>query len=646
MSLHPAYLLHGSAKPILAMVTSSFQATAQAHCLRLVTSDGFQSAWLPNKIIPFEVSLGQVWSFTGEIVNLGQYGEQFEIMDGMPSLPAGVLLIPFLAFHIAGLSQARAQRMWETLGDGLVDAMEHGEVSFLAGALRGPASVQIATLIIQVWKEHAAYIRLAQQLYRYGFNEQILRAVIRHYGERSLERLRNDPYRLLAFAELWPVDQTALKHFDICVDDERRLMGIVDAAVYALNDRGTSIFLPTQLQTMVHQLASLGRQQVVDAVNLALLHGRLVAATEHHLMGDGFARMERAVIRFLGMCNRSPPEQIATLRCTDSDDAGEVALAVSETAATGVSIIVTREETAAFAFVKYLTKTWDSRGMVCNVLGGSDALCQRIQAATGIRAVAIQRALEDGLAETETTGIHRAIAIVSSTIDFVTMAKLLPQLHSTDRLFFIGKPSPHGGERSRLLPALLSVSEIFQHILSPVGIDCPVVNFPRRRVLDSSTLRTPYAPSQSEREGLSWVCVADDAFERAIVGISHQLRRHGSVIIIACNGDERQHYAKIVREALGEIDTTVGLGMVSVVTVDDVEPGDSDSGVIALRQPEGISDAWLQAALDTVASRAVVVSTAGIEYQLSATDDNSDSSRFLKRWLAATSHQAQQEQIG
>lgn len=644
MSLHPAYPPEGSVHTVLAMVTSSFDANAHARCLRLVTSRGIQSAWLRNEILPFEVAPGQVWKFTGEILNLGQYGEQFEIREGMQALPAGVLLIPFLTYHVPGLSQARAQRMWETLGDGLVYSMENGKVSSLARALGGPAATQIAALAVRTWVERVAYDQLAQELYQYGFTERILRAVVGHYGQQSLEYVRNDPYRLLAFAELGAVDRAALERFGISVDDERRLMGIVDAAVYALHDSGTVIFSRTQLETIVHQLADLRRQQVIDAVNIAFLHGRVVAATEHHLMGDGFARIERAVIQFLTADSRSLPEPTATRNCKNTVDTYQIGALVSEAATTRLSVILVREELAAFKFVKYLTEICKSRDEQCHVLAGSDALCQRIHAATGIQPVALRRAMEDGLVGSGTV-LRRAIAIVSSTIDFATMAQLLPQLRPTDRLFFVGQPLRYVGDSARLLPALLAIDQIFRRVLPPSAADFPAVDLASQGVPTPRVTKMVYNPRQSNDHGLFWICVANEAFERAVVGVSHQLRQHGSVIIMGRGGDECGHYSRLIKEAVVGTGTTAGLGMISVVTVDGLEPGDSDSSVIILRQPEALGAVWFQAALAVAASRAVVVSTVGIEYQAPATqDDNSALSGFVTRWREIAADQEQQGQ--
>lgn len=633
MSMHPAYPSSNSSHTLLAMVASAFDANSQAWSLRLITSQGVQSAWLPKETIPFQVGLGQVWNFTGEIVNLGEYGEQFEIKDAVPSLPADLLLIPFLAHHVPGLSQTQAHRMWKILGNGLTKSLEHEDISTLCRALGGPAARQIAMLAARIWTEKVIYTQLVKELYQYKFTEQVLATFISHYGQQSLAYIQDNPYRLLAFSEFRSVDQAALERFSIHMDDPRRLMGIVDAAVYALYDNGTVIFLQSQLEAAIYQMVSPSRQQIVAAINLALQHGRLVVATERHLMGDGYARIERSVIRYLMTCNTSPqePNSPAAANYTNSNVSCDICGVASEASAANISIIITSEETTAFKFVQCIADLVSSRREQFYIVAGSDALCHRIHAATGLQPIALHRAIRDGLAGSDGIDSRRSIAIVTSTIDFLSMSKLLLHLCKTDQLFFVGKPLLHGGDRVLLLPALLEIDQIFQRKLPSNSIDHFAIDFARRDVLASSVYRRSYNPRESELHGVFWIYVTDHAFERAIVGISYQLRRHGQVTIVTRDADEQQFYTRLINSALAETGTPICHGTVLVATADGLEPGDSDSSVIIFRQPEACSAAWFHTALGS-ADRAVVVSTVESNYQFPTIQNETSFSGFVTRW--------------
>lgn len=632
MSLHPAYPSQGSLHTVQGLVVSAFDAHTHARSLRLLTSYGIQSAWLRNGIIPFQVALGQVWNFTGEIVDLKQYGEQLEIRQAVPAMPAPPLLVPFLAHSVPGLSRQRARRMQDALGNGLVAAMEHGAIAALEHALGRPAPSKIAAMVVRIWADQAAYTELVQELYKYGITEQALRNAVSQYGQRSLEQVRDDPYRLLAFTKLGPVDQAALEHFGVPEDDKRRLMGTVDAAVYALHDQGRSIFTQSQLQEGICELGTLRRDQIVEAIKLAVQHSRLVAASEHQMMGDGFAQIERVVTQFLVLCNRSQSGSTAAPSLMHTGDASTVPEAASGAAAAKISIILANEESLAFKFVKCVADLFDSRNEPCYVMAGSDALRQRINVATGLQTKTLHRAITDGLGKPREVSSPRAIAIVSSTIDFVDMARLLPLLDPADRLLFIGKPLLYSGDRTLLLPALMSVDQIFCRKLSSNANTELATDAASSCAPSMSATKIAYSPRESDRSGVFWIYVATDAFERAVAGVSQQLRKHGSVAIIVRDCNEQRHYAKLITEAMIEANAP-GYGTVSVATADGMEPCDSDSTVVLLRQPMSYSTPWFEASVSIAASRTIIITTVESDFKFSTMQDDDSALRgFVTRW--------------
>ncbi len=528
--------------------------------------------------------------------------------------------------------------MWEAFDHEVVTLIEQGDVTALAGALGGPAAVQLATMTVRTWLDWVAYTELAQQLSQYGFNEQILRMVVTHYGQRSLAQVRDDPYRLLAFSELGPVDRAAQIHFKIRKDDQRRLLGVVDAAVHQLYDRGITIFSREQLETIILDLTDLRPHQVEDAIAVALQHGRLVAADERHLMGDGFAQIERAVIQFIVMCSRALHEPKAVLQTGPT-----VSRPVLNAVSMKVSITLIHDEDMAFSFVKSVVDYLGSRSTPCYVLTVSDSLCQRIQAATGIHPMTLLRAADE-LGDSSKGLLPRAIVVMSSTIDFVDMARLLPKLHPSDQLFFVGQPLRAAGNRTLLLPTLLMVKQIFRHNLSPNMNDDVATNTVGQNIFAFNTPWSLYLPRESGRQGVFWMSVADNAFERAVAGISHQLRRHGSVAVVVRDDSERRQYTRLIAETIFS-DCATRSGAVQVETADRFEPGDSDSSLVVLRQPGDYSSAWLTAAIGTAANRVVIVSTVEIDHHLSTMQEMKPVwNSFETRWDHVWTEQVQQGQ--
>ena len=151
-------------------------------------------------------------------------------------------------------------------------------------------------------------------------------------------------------------------------------MGIVDAAVYTLYDHGNSIFSQTQLEMAIHQLANLPSKKTIKAITLALHHERLVKINHHHMMGDGFARIKRDVIRFLAHDGRVLRESTDTVSWTNTNSACQIAQAASEAALARVSVIIASEEPSAFKFVQCVSDLFSSRGKQCYILAGSNAV--------------------------------------------------------------------------------------------------------------------------------------------------------------------------------------------------------------------------------------------------------------------------------
>lgn len=638
MTVHPAYPSNSSCRMVLGMVVSAFDVNLNARNLRLVTCAGIQTAWLPKGLVAFEIANGQVWKFDGEIVDLGEFGEQFEVSDAKPSLPPDQLMVAFLAYHVPGLSETRARRMSESLGSGLVDALVHNDIPILMRAHGGQTALQIAKLAVDCWREKVAYTRLVQTLYRYELTEQVLLAALKHYGQACLSKIHDDPYRLLAFAKLEPVDKAAIRHFGVRTEDARRLMGIVDAGVHALYDNGTVIFLQSHLAEAIQKLTDFDHHQIQAAINLSVQRGRLIKASDHHWMGDGYAEMERSVVRYLTNLERTAHKTSSESDRIRLPNRCDVSQAAYDAAEEHISVEIFDDDCTAFKFLECVAALFNSKRERYHIVAGSDALCRRIRAATGLKALAVHRVLEGGFAELGSVPAQRAIVIVSSSINFLSMSKLLVHLRATDRLLFVGRQRLHVSDHSLLLPALLAVDEIFRR------------HFPTHIIEGSDSPGTPaltanrnsYNPKDPDRHGTFWMSVSDHAFDRAIVGISHQLCQHGSVTIIVGDNNEKQYYWQLVEEAFAETTSPKGYRLPLISTADGLEFGESESTVVVVRDPKLRTAAWLHTALCTATARAVVVSTVELAYQFPTREvDETLSKGFLSRWHLVVTDQEQ-----
>lgn len=614
MNRHPAFSSNSSLCTTLALVVSIFYVTDDDQCLRLMTIRGSMYAWLSKGIIPFVIGPGQVWFFNGESTNFGKFGEQFRIIDGVPTMPTGPILAPFLAHHVPGLSRTRSDRLFSALGENVVKALEIGSVSTVAQILGGPASVQLASLAVNSWKRYATYNLLAREFYRYRFTETSLRQVGLHYGNASMEVLKSDPYRLLAFAEFSLVDEVALHHFKIDIDDTRRLLGIVEAAVYSLYDSGTVIFSHDQIESAIKSLVDIDKEKIRLCVALAISKRRIVATGAATLAGNGFARVKQVVQNQLASYSRSTPaklvspeienkHEIATCyrKILDTNQVAEIvaSLRISVIHATGFS---------AIEFIERVTKMHLSRNNTCYVIAGTDFLRERIKSANVISIFSACEVIENGLPNRNSNKMQRAILIASSTICYFSIAKILMHLDANDNLIFVGEILKCSGEKPLLFPDLFKDNRISRYTLP----DRPTHFLDTTIREPSSQIFHAYDSKNSKRSGTFWLYVPEGSFDRAIVGVSHQLRKHGTVAVIAPNNLERRYYSKLVEQAMIEITHYSPVDGVIVSTADGLEPGDSESIVIILPMATNCNVAWLYTALKVGHRRAIIVSTADL----------------------------------
>ena len=641
MTSHPAYRHDDTLHTLHGMVVSVFEATSNAWSLRLITAHGSRRAWLSKDVMEVPVGAGQTWIFTGETKDLGEYGEQFDIKSAFPELPAGPLLIPFLSQHVPGLGATSARRLWNILGRELVWHLARGDVSTLALAHGGPIASKVARLAIEVWAATVSYTELARELYRYGITEPVLRQFVNHYGDRSLEYVRDDPYRLLAFTGFHPTDEAARRGFGIRPHDGRRLMGIVESAVHMLYDTQSVIVTKEQLENAISRISTVSNDDIRIAIRLAVQHGRLIAVGRQHLIGEGFARIEASVIRHLKHCmgwTQERPARGTNVPELKSSGTGQMAFQVPSAR---VSIVVAREATSGLGFIRDMAIVLSAEGDICHVIAGTPALRNRLEAATGIQAVALRDALSSELSEPASTAqaeVLRSIIIVSSTIDFRAMAQLVEHLRASDRLIFIGQPLSHAGNRALLLPSLLSINRIPRtDLVDTVKDHCSLAGAKPGIMRLSNWSRNVYSARQSERRGVFCLSVAEAIFDRVIVGLSHQLKRHGNVAVVAQDLAEWEKYSRLILDAEIDSDLVGGARSASVVVADEIEPGDSDSSVIILRDPKTSTPAWLQTAINTARCRAVIVFATEASQNLSRVqNDVSIVDEFATRWHGTT----------
>ncbi|PWG64121.1 AAA family ATPase [Spiribacter halobius] len=135
-----------------------------------------------------------------------------------------------------GVGRATVSRLIDTHGDELYEILERQDV----GALLRTVGARKADVIVQGWSIVRARREVARWLDKQGIDPGLGGSVYKAWPTETIERLEENPYRLLALMGWKAVDRLA-KGLGIAWDHPVRLVGAAEAACYAwIDDRGST----------------------------------------------------------------------------------------------------------------------------------------------------------------------------------------------------------------------------------------------------------------------------------------------------------------------------------------------------------------------------------------------------------------------
>ena len=268
-----------------------------------------------NLLATIEVEIGQWWRVSGaastytSLRNGYQIREQqIEPLEMRLLLPSGQHIVTLLANgkHFAGIGTSKANRLWQRFGEGLQGLLESGQKTMLA-SVQGVSS-DTADQLIEGWKLYGQSSVL-HLLGRFGIDHNTAQTVLEHFGNNTADALSEDPYRLLSFSAQWKsVDQIALKHFDLALDDPRRTNGAVEEVLYRLFSEGhtapTRSIVLRRLGILLNgsstSLQSLPFSSLSSVLERALEHGVCLPLDQgERVQQVGAWAMERKVAEFI-----------------------------------------------------------------------------------------------------------------------------------------------------------------------------------------------------------------------------------------------------------------------------------------------------------------------------------------------------------
>jgi exodeoxyribonuclease V alpha subunit len=246
----------------------------------------------PPRALGCVPAVGESWLIHGEFRDHPTFGNQLHATAGRHELPRGRLLTRFLAEHpdFVGIGAVKAKRLWDKFGDRLHRVLSEGRIEPLEGFL----SPAVAQQLIEAWAQKREEAETIDFLDAHGFDWRLASKLRRVWGAKVLQVLNDSPYQLLAFAS-WPVVDAAAKKLGVDLDDDRRLVGAVEACLY---HRLLSGHTATPRDALGDRLALLlGRRLVGRSLDLAISEGAASQTDDGRFQPFGAWALEQGIAR-------------------------------------------------------------------------------------------------------------------------------------------------------------------------------------------------------------------------------------------------------------------------------------------------------------------------------------------------------------
>lgn len=221
-------------------------------------------------------ALGEVWDITGAYDVDTSYGEQIIAEEAFLVLPVDSTLVEFIGKNpnFAGIGIRTAKKMWTAFGCELYDILtQKNEELFLT---RVHLNDTLLEILFEVWGKYERIIPVVRFFHEFGFKAKLVNKAVGLWGKQTVEKIKEDPYRLLAFGDWDQVDAAARKKLNVPRDAEIRLIAAVEEALYrAYEDKHTA---QDYQSLLTHTELLLGVTHKAErAIELALADGRVKA---------------------------------------------------------------------------------------------------------------------------------------------------------------------------------------------------------------------------------------------------------------------------------------------------------------------------------------------------------------------------------
>lgn len=246
---------------------------------------------------------GEAWRITGNTVEHPKYGEQFHVTEAQLLPPTGKFLVKYLTSHPAfrgtGIGQAKASRLYHRFGEQLTTLLDCGDAETLSAVV----DEEVARRLMLAWLECGREAAVVSFLDKHGVDVRLANKILHYWPADAVEKLQENPYRLLVFAG-WPAVDRLAATLGVGPHDERRLVAAAEASVYTRLDTGKDTLTSGQTfqETIKKILHCSDGATPRKAAALAVQDGALTGDEEKGYQPLGCAVMEQYLMsRFESM---------------------------------------------------------------------------------------------------------------------------------------------------------------------------------------------------------------------------------------------------------------------------------------------------------------------------------------------------------
>jgi exodeoxyribonuclease V alpha subunit len=404
---------------------------------------------------PFEI--GTTWRVSGhkteQTLTRGEYTFKEEVVNLESAeliLRNGEAFIRLLSESkkFSGIGRVKAQNLWVEFGENVFDIIEKVDIDSLKLVLSEQSALKLCKEF-----QSLGYIRALQILMSKPLPSSVCIDLVKAYGPDAVDRVKEDPYRLLTFIQNWTrVDDIARHEFGVEVLDSRRMRAAVNEALLSRFNSGNTAANLKQVKATIENTISMNPEFVEKALESE--GGKLFKKSEHLIHPIGPWLMETMIAEKISLRLKRRSYKLESIDHIDAAiDAYENQNLIGLTIEQRDAIVLSaREPFSLILGGAGCGKTTVLKGVYRALQSGSVTLrihqialsgraAQRMQESTGLPARTIAAFLQDQEVKIEHLGQGDVVVIdEASMIDVISAYYLMRRIPDCVQIILVGDP--------------------------------------------------------------------------------------------------------------------------------------------------------------------------------------------------------------